>query len=93
MARPPVTTGSTVEAIDAVAGPTFGRPVRKALMATTVETTARAAIQAYPVAAKCRLSEPVAAPATVRLAAAPVAMSALRTNGSRRVRTRSARRM
>ncbi len=82
-----------VETIEAVAGPTFGRPTRKALMATTVETSASAPIQTQPLVAKLSSSEPVIAPTAVKLVAAPVAMSALRTKGSARFRTRSARRM
>ncbi len=92
MARPTVTTGSMVETIEAVAGPTFGSPTRKALIATTVETTARAPIQAHAAGARCRSSEPLAAPTAAKLVAAPVLMSALSTNGSRRSSTRSARR-
>jgi hypothetical protein len=52
MASETVTTGSTVETIDAVAGPTLGRPMRKALAAPTVPTSESAAIQAQPAGSK-----------------------------------------
>ena len=71
IARPTVTTGSMVETIEAVAGPTCGRPTRKALIATTVETSARAEIQSQPAAPKCRSSEPVGRADRVKLVAAP----------------------
>ncbi len=72
-----MTTGSTVERIEAVVGPTRFRPAKKRLTAATVETTAIPASQPQPATVTspgCR--SPSAAEPTVRLTAAPVQTSA-----------------
>ena len=93
IAIPTLTIGSTVDTIDAVEGPIFGRPARKALIGSTVEARASATIQPQPADAKPRCSEPLTSPAAHTVAAAPVAMSALRWKGSIRRVTPSATRM
>ena len=93
IAIPTLTIGSTVETIDAVAGPTFGRPARKALIGRTVENSARPAIQPQPPASKARSSEPLTRPAAHSVHAAPVAMSALTWKASMWRVTLSATRM
>jgi len=78
-----VVSGSAVDRIDAVVGPTSCRPAKKKLMAPTVETMAMPASHPKPAALTlpgCR--SPAAAATSVSVAAAPVQTSALRTSGS-----------
>jgi hypothetical protein len=89
-----VTTGSTVETIEAVVGPTRLRPAKNRLTATTVETTARQASHPHPasVTSPGRSSPSIAEPA-VRLSAAPLQTSADSTLGRIRPATPSLTRM
>ena len=75
-------TGSTVERIDAVVGPTRFRPAKKRLTAATVETSAMPASQPQPaMVTSPGRSSPSAAEPAVRLTAAPVHTTAERTVG------------
>jgi len=86
-----VNGGSTVEAIDAVDGPTRARPAMKRTIGMTVDTDAMTAahITPSPVA-----SMPPSSPAaTANVAAAPVATLAAKATGGVRAATRSEARM
>jgi hypothetical protein len=78
-----VTTGSTVERMEARVGPTRRRPMKNRLIAATVETTARQANHPQPpaVTSPGRSSPSSVAPA-VRLTAAPLQTSADSTLGA-----------
>lgn len=86
-----MTTGSTVDRIDAVAAPTRSMPSMNATTGRTVENSAIAAIHSQPPAVN--VSAPLTSPATVNVAAAPVATSAPSRNASTRATRPSARRM
>src|SRR3954447_10926110 len=80
-----VVTGSAVDRIDALVGPTRVRPAKNRLTAATDQLTAMAASQPKPVgltAPTCR--PPLTAVPTVRVAAAPVQTSALSRIGPTR---------
>ena len=62
MTRPTVTTGSIVETMLAVDGPTRARPSVKAVTAPTVEISDRATIHSQPEAAKEKSSPPLSSP-------------------------------
>ena len=80
-----VTTGSTVERIDVVVGPTRRSPAKNRLIAMTVETTARQASQPQPaIASSPGRSSPRASEPAVRLTAAPLHTSADSTRGASR---------
>ncbi len=93
MTRPTVTTGSMVETMLAVDGPTRARPSVKAVTAPTVEISASATIHAQPAAAKRTSLPPVSRPAVHIATAAPVVTSAPRRNGSKAPTTTSVTRM
>ena len=86
-----MTTGSTVDTIDAVAAPTLRIPTMNVTTGSTVETSAIAAIQTQPPAVNA--SAPPIPPAARNVAAAPVVTSALMRNGSTRATIPSATRM
>jgi hypothetical protein len=86
-----VTTGSTVDRIDAAGAPTRAMPSRNVTIGTTVQNNAIAAIQIQPPAGK--VSAPPIRPTVRNVVAPPVATSALRTNASSRVTTPSETRM
>ena len=88
-ARTQATTGSSVLRMLAVLAPTSGRAKRKAVIGTTVQTTASVAMTSVPVGSSA-WSDPVATPKPVVLVAAPVVTSAARTSGSTRRVTPSA---
>ncbi len=62
MTRPTVTTGSLVETMLAVDGPTRARPRVNARTAPTVEISERATIHAQPDAANAKSSPPLSRP-------------------------------
>ena len=89
-----VTTGSTVARIDAAPGPTRGRPAKNRPIATTVETSARPAIQPHPAAVSARgRNSPSSADPAASETAAPVHTSADRTPGATRAASPSPTRM
>jgi hypothetical protein len=77
-----VTGGSRVETIDARLGPMRWIPPRNAVIATTVETSVSAMIQAQPAAPNENESGPPTMPARAKAPAAPAQTSALRARGS-----------
>jgi len=89
-----VTSGSTVARIEAVVGPTRGRPAKKRLMEATVETTARQASQPQPAAVSSpgRNWPSSVAPASSGTAA-PVQTSAESTRGRMRAAMPSLKRI
>jgi hypothetical protein len=94
IARPTVTTGSTVDTIEAVEGPTRSSPRRKVTTGRTVEITTTATMAAQPsVPTAPRCGPPVATVNTATETAAAVRMIAVRTNGSAPPTARSATRM
>jgi hypothetical protein len=89
-----VTTGSSVERIEAVDGPTRERPAKKRPTAPTVDTTAIAAIQPSPsLLSAPRSSPPPARPANVSIAAAPVHTKVLSASAPTRAATPSETKM
>src|SRR5262245_22088149 len=85
-----VTTGSSVDRIDAADGPTRRRPAKKSAIAPTVDTAARQVSQprpASPTAPGWR--SPAASDAIVNVAAAPVQTRAPSGTGPRREATPS----
>ena len=86
-------SGSSVERIEAVDGPTRRSPAKNSVIGVTVETIAIAASHSQPSPAKPVSSEPVAAPATPNVIAAPVVISADSGSASRSPPTRSETRM
>jgi len=85
-----VTTGSTVETIDAVAGPTRCMPSTNVTIGRTVDSSAIATIHVQPAP---RSSEPPAVPAAKNVTVAPVVTSAASRNASTRPEMTSATRM
>ena len=80
-----VTTGSSVDRIDAAVGPTRRSPAKNRPMAPTVETTASPPSQTKPEALTLAGSRsPPARPAAVSVAAAPVHTSVLSASGATR---------
>ena len=77
-----VTGGSNVDRIAASDGPTRRRPAKKADTAMTVLTSAISSSHSHASAGRAKSSEPVARPATVKLAVAPVSTSSASANGS-----------
>src|SRR4051794_8917208 len=89
-----VTTGSTVERIDAAVGPTRRRPAKNRLIAATVETAPRHTSHPQPAAVSAPgRSSPSSAPPAVRLTVAPVQTIADSTVGRTRPATPSLTRM
>jgi hypothetical protein len=89
-----VTTGSTVERIEAAEGPTRRRPAKNSEIAPTVETAARHTSHAHPAAVtRAGARSPPASPANVRVIAAPVHTSVLSVSGPRRAAMPSELRM
>jgi hypothetical protein len=77
--------GSSVETMAARPAPMRSMPARKAARGSTVESTARAAIQAQPSRPKSKCRPPVTAPATANVAAAPAhTRAASRSGGTER---------
>jgi len=86
-----VNGGSTVEAIDAVEGPTRRIPVVKATIGSTVETEARIAVHMRPSAE--RATPPLTSAASPNASAAPVTTLAAKETAGVRAVTRSEVRM
>ena len=85
-----MTSGSTVESSEAVAGPTRRSPANRRFMAATVETSARPASQPQPAAVSSPgRQSPAAIEPAVRLTAAPLHTSAASTPGRIRPATPS----
>ena len=82
-----------MERIAAVEGPTRRSPAKKSVIGVTVETIAIAASHTQPSLAKPVSSEPVAAPATPKVIAAPVVIRADSGSASMSPPTRSETRM
>lgn len=92
-ASPTVTTGSSVERIDAADGPTRARPAKKVRIAPTVLTSAIAPSQPQPAAANARSGPPRTALTTANVPAAPVHTSAESGRNGTPASTRSPLRM
>ncbi len=88
-----MTTGSIVETIDAVPGPSARMPHSSATIPATVEPHDSARIHSQPLGSKSSDSEPVPAPTAVIETAAPVTIRPDRTNGSTAPTMRSLTRM
>lgn len=94
MASATVITGSTVETIEAVAGPTRRSPTRKAMTGRTVETTATPPTLAQPLGAMwARCGPPPARSKAPTETAAAVMIRATKRTGSVSPEVRSATRM
>ena len=88
-----MTTGSAVETIAAVEGPTSRSPAKKAATPTTVDPSASTSSQSQPEGSMSSASDPLAAPATMQVVAAPVIASADTAIGSLSATRPSATRM
>ena len=88
-----MTTGSSVERIDADDGPTRARPAKNARIAATVDTSAIAPSQPQPSAPKPSSGPPVTSAATANVPVAPVHTSAASATGGTPATTRSPTRM
>jgi hypothetical protein len=92
-ASPTVTTGSNVDRIDAVDGPTRAIPAKKAAIAIAVDTRAINANHSHPSPENEKSARPLTRPATANVPVAPRQTSPASTIGDADNPARSAVRM